>query len=455
MKSENKIDKKIASETLSLQAPLAKDSLAIYVHYPFCKSKCPYCDFNSHIHNKIDHAAFLKAYETELEFFAQSLKNRKITSIFFGGGTPSLMPSTMTAKILEKIAYLWPLDCNCEITLEANPTSVESQKFAELKNCGINRLSLGVQSLNDGDLKFLGREHSAKDAILAIEAAKRFFTNFSFDLIYARPSQSVSAWINELKVALDFQSQHLSLYQLTIEKGTKFFSEYRLGKFELPCEEIAAELYESTNNLTAAAGFENYEISNYGKQNFRCRHNLQYWQGGEYLGIGAGAHSRLFLEPEIIDCFNSIKTRLQSEAKGNSPKPRIDLGLQFENKSKTNLEKYGIIMLHEPLSWLHQVEQKKIGIQSFAKINQQELIEELILMGLRLKDGIFEEIFVEQVNKNFEQIFDQKKLLNLQRQGLIEVMEDEINSQKIKIKIPESKRILTNSIITKLCASMI
>lgn len=345
----------------------------------------------------LDHARFLRAYEKELEFFAQKTgqgKNgRKIKTIFFGGGTPSLMPIFLVEGILQKIAALWEVEDDCEISLEANPTSFEAAKFKDLRAVGINRLSLGIQALNDADLKFLGREHSSAEAISTIEMAAKIFDNFSFDLIYARPQQSLESWSRELRQAIDFGTKHLSLYQLTIEKGTRFFSDFKQKKFVLPEEDLAAEFYELTNQITADDGLELYEISNYAHRNFECRHNLVYWQGGDYLGIGAGAHSRIFLENE-------------------------------QNRS-------AIMMIHEPLNWLKKVEELGAGIQNLEKISAAELREELILMGMRLRDGID------------RKIFDQNKLQNLVNQGLVEIADD-------YARIPNRARLLTNSIIAKL-----
>lgn len=341
----------------------------------------------------VDHARFLRSYEKELEFFAKKIGPKKVVTIFFGGGTPSLMPVFLVEGILKKISELWVVAENCEISLEANPTSSEASKFKALRDIGINRLSLGIQALNDEDLKFLGREHSAKEAIETIEIAAKVFDNFSFDLIYARPKQTLNQWSGELKRAIDFGTKHLSLYQLTIEKGTKFFTEFQRKKFTMPEENLSAEFYEMTNKVTSDAGLELYEISNYSQKNFECRHNLVYWQGGDYLGIGAGAHSRIFLAGE-------------------------------EKRS-------AIVMLHEPISWLKKVEEFGVGMQKMEKISAEELREELILMGLRLREGISKEFF------------DSKKLESLSNKGLIEVTKD-------RVKIVDEARLLTNSIIQKL-----
>lgn len=357
----------------------------------------------------VDHARFLRAYERELEFFAAKNPDRKITTIFFGGGTPSLMPIFLVEGILKKIAALWALDQNCEISLEANPTSSEAEKFRALRDIGVNRLSIGIQALNNNDLKFLGREHSSQEAILVIETAAKIFDNFSFDLIYARPQQTLEDWEQELRRAIGFGTKHLSLYQLTIEKGTKFFSQFSRKEFAMPDENLSAEFYEMTNKITSDAGFELYEISNYSRKNFECRHNLVYWQGSDYLGIGAGAHSRIY--------FDGTKNR------------------------------QAMTMLHEPLAWLEKVETTGAGIQKLEEITTDELLEELILMGLRLSEGINEEIFQTHFQKNIEGIFDLKKLQILENQGLIEVANG-------NMKIPSHSRLLTNAIITKVCEAV-
>ena len=383
--------------------------LSIYIHYPFCKSKCPYCDFNSHVRESVDYENFLKAYERELEFFASKLSTRKVNTIFFGGGTPSLMPIFLVEGILKKISELFEVDQDCEISLEANPTSSESSKFKALRDIGVNRLSMGIQALNDEDLKFLGREHSAKEAMETIEIAAKIFDNFSFDLIYARPKQTLEAWKDELKRAISFGTKHLSLYQLTIEKGTKFFSQFARKEFLMPDENLSAEFYEMTNQITSDVGFALYEISNYAKKNYECKHNMVYWQGGDYLGIGAGAHSRIYLDGEV-------------------------------NRS-------AIIMLHEPMAWLKKAQEEGAAIQKIEKISAKELIEELTLMGLRLPAGIDDKIFQTHFKKNISEIFDLKKLQSLAKQGLINITDESIN-------IPESKRLLTNSIIEKVCQSI-
>lgn len=380
-------------------------SLSLYIHYPFCKSKCPYCDFNSHLAKTIDEENFLQSYIKELKYFAQFLKNRKIKTIFFGGGTPSLMPVYFVERILEAISKIWEIDKDCEITLEANPTSFEANKFKDFKSSGINRLSIGIQALNDADLKFLGRQHSANEAISTIKNASKIFDNYSFDLIYARPNQNLKNWQKELETAISLSVNHLSLYQLTIEKGTKFYGQYLNKEFILPDENLAADLYETTNQITAKNGLELYEISNYAKKNFECRHNLSYWKSDDYLGIGAGAHSRIYFDDE---------------------------------KKRT-----AIMMKHKPEDWLKSIAEKNHAIQSEEKISEQELLEEIMLMGLRLKDGIENAVFVRHFKKNIEEIFDLEKLKALENQGFID-----LNKKRIKIK--KEKLIITNSIIEKI-----
>ncbi len=378
--------------------------LSIYIHYPFCKSKCPYCDFNSHVVKKIDEENFLQGYKNELQYFAPKLKNREVKTIFFGGGTPSLMPVYFVEKILAEISKIWTIDQNCEVTLEANPTSFEAGKFKEFKAAGINRLSMGIQALNDSDLKFLGREHSASEAIATIQTASKIFDNYSFDLIYARPNQNLSDWQKELETAISLSANHLSLYQLTIEKGTKFYGQYLNNEFVLPDENLAADLYETTNQITSRNGLELYEISNYAKSGFECKHNLAYWQSDDYLGIGAGAHSRVYLD--------------------------------------NDKERSAIIMLHQPTAWLEAALQKQVAIQKIDKVSKEELLEEVILMGLRLKNGIDNQVFQKHFGKNISEIFDLKKLKPLIDNGLIFI--DETN-----IRISSQGLILANSVIDK------
>ncbi|MFT6077119.1 MAG: oxygen-independent coproporphyrinogen-3 oxidase [Myxococcota bacterium] len=383
--------------------------LSLYIHYPFCKSKCPYCDFNSHVSKKIDQDGFLQGYLNELRHFAPHLENRNIKTIFFGGGTPSLMPTYFVEKILEEVSKIWNIDPNCEITLEANPTSFEAEKFKDFKSAGINRLSIGIQSLNDVDLKFLGREHSAAEAIKTIKTASQIFDNYSFDLIYGRPNQSLDSWKNELAQAINLSANHLSLYQLTIEKGTPFYRQYLNKEFILPNDDLAADLYQITNEITSKNGLELYEISNYAKSGWQSRHNLAYWKSEDYLGIGAGAHSRVYFDGE---------------------------------KSRREL-----MMLHQPDSWLKKSLKDGAAIQTNQIIQSDELLEEVVLMGLRLKEGISNLVFKNHFGKNIDEIFDLGKLADLIENKIIFIDQD-------VIKITPKNLVLTNSIIKRVLKSI-
>lgn len=265
----------------------------VYVHWPFCKAKCPYCDFNSHVRRDVDEMSFARALARELAHMRKLSGPREVQSVFFGGGTPSLMPPQAAAHILETINDLWGLPDLAEVTLEANPTSTEAANFAGYRAAGVNRVSVGVQALNDADLARLGRQHSAEEALEAFRLARRVFPRVSFDLIYARPAQGLSDWERELSRALAEQAGHMSLYQLTIEEGTAYFDLHRQGKLAVPDEDHAAALFDLTQEMTAAAGLRAYEISNHAAPGQESRHNLVYWRYGDYAGAGPGAHSRL------------------------------------------------------------------------------------------------------------------------------------------------------------------
>ena len=267
----------------------------LYVHWPFCAAKCPYCDFNSHVRSSIDEDGWTQAILRELSHVAelQGAQRPILQTIFFGGGTPSLMSARATGRIIDAAMGLWPCANDVEITLEANPASAEAARFADYAKAGVGRLSLGVQALNDTDLRFLGRLHDVREAKAALALAQRIFTRVSFDLIYARPGQNLEAWRAELAEALSFGTEHLSLYQLTIEPQTPFATIHRRGIFQLPGEDLAASFYEATQEITAHAGLPAYEISNHARPGFESRHNLLYWRYGTYAGVGPGAHGRL------------------------------------------------------------------------------------------------------------------------------------------------------------------
>jgi oxygen-independent coproporphyrinogen-3 oxidase len=327
---------------------ISRDPLAIYIHWPFCESKCPYCDFNSYAKRSISEKAYLHAAVAELHHYAGEAQERTVTSIFFGGGTPSLMTPSTVASLLEAIAKLWQVDRTCEITLEANPSSVEAGRFAGYRAAGVNRVSLGVQSLDNEQLCFLGRLHTAAEARNALEIAAMHFERVSFDLIYARPGQTEAQWRAELQEALGLARGHLSLYQLTIEPGTAFFDLHWRGKLRIPGAELAAGLYELTQELCEAAGLPAYEVSNHAAQDQKSRHNLTYWRYGDYLGIGPGAHGRLTIGSAKI-ATAAIRT---------------------------------------PTEWYGQVQALRHGCAERFELSLHEQAEEMVLMGLRLSEGL-------------------------------------------------------------------
>ena len=330
--------------TIAPNAPFA-----VYVHWPFCLSKCPYCDFNSHVrHGGIDEARFVRAFEREIATTRERVGARKVTSIFFGGGTPSLMQPSSVQAILTAIDKHWPIASGAEITLEANPTSVEATRFRGYRAAGVNRVSLGVQALDDIALKELGRLHSAQEALDAVAVARSIFDRYSFDLIYARPRQTLGAWTVELKRAIAEAAEHLSLYQLTIEPDTPFFGLHAAGKLAVPDEDLARDLYDLTQSICANAGLPAYEISNHARPGAECRHNLIYWRGHEYAGIGPGAHGRLNLG-----------------------------GRRYATETE-----------RRPESWLMRVEATGTGLIVDDTLTPGECADEYLLMGLRLAEGI-------------------------------------------------------------------
>ncbi len=287
-----------------------KGGFGVYIHWPFCLAKCPYCDFNSHVSRDIDHAQWRDALLAELRHQAALTGPRRVDSVFFGGGTPSLMPPQTVAALIEEVDRLWGLSADAEISLEANPTSVEAKKFSGFSHAGVNRISMGIQSLDDADLKALGRMHTVREALQAFDIAKAQFDRVSFDLIYARQKQTASAWFAELRQALDLAVDHLSLYQLTIEQGTRFGELYEKGRLRhLPPSDEAADMYLGTREICADYGLNGYEISNYARIGAESRHNLIYWRYGDYAGIGPGAHARLTLDHQR----SAFHTRLSPE----------------------------------------------------------------------------------------------------------------------------------------------
>jgi oxygen-independent coproporphyrinogen-3 oxidase len=338
---------------LNIDAPLLPDTgepgFGIYVHWPFCAAKCPYCDFNSHVrHQPVDQPRFTAAFLREMETMRRISGPKTVTSIFLGGGTPSLMEPATVAAVLDGIARHWHVPDGIEITMEANPSSVEAERFRGYRAAGINRVSLGVQALNDADLKFLGRLHDVADALKAIRLAREIFPRMSFDLIYARPRQTVAAWEAELKEAVSYAVDHLSLYQLTIEEGTAFYGLHKAGKLIVPDGDQSADLYEATQEITQRYGMPAYEVSNHARPGAESRHNLTYWRYGDYAGVGPGAHGRLRRGPQKI---------------------------------ATATERH-------PESWLKLVETCGHGMIEQEELGRDEQADELLLMGLRLTEGV-------------------------------------------------------------------
>lgn len=363
-----------------------RGSLAVYIHWPFCKSKCPYCDFNSHVRESIDQERWQRALLKELDTMAAQMPQGTVTSIFFGGGTPSLMPAATASALINRVHTLWDAAPDIEITLEANPTSVEAQTFPDFKAAGVNRVSLGVQSLIDEELKFLGRGHSAKEALAAVERAAKTFHRYSFDLIYARPGQTLKAWEKELSDALQYADGHLSLYQLTIEENTAFHHAYAQKAFALPDEETSEALYRLTEALTAARKLSAYEVSNYARPGQESRHNLAYWQGGDYVGVGPGAHGRISPRGQRI-ATQTIKS---------------------------------------PERWLEAVEKQGHGIEIWEAIDKQRDIEERVMMGLRLSKGISYEMFRLQTGSDLSAHINRQKHQFYIKEGLLMDKEDRL-----------------------------
>lgn len=329
-------------------SPQTEGGFAVYVHWPFCQSKCPYCDFNSHVAANVDQAQWTRALLRELDHMRDLSGPRSVRSVFFGGGTPSLMLPETVEAVLSKIAALWAMEEGAEITLEANPTSVEAGRFRGYRAAGVNRLSLGVQSLDDAELKFLGRLHTAEEALAAIALARDTFPRLSFDLIYARPGQTREKWEAELRAALAHTADHLSLYQLTIEPDTAFAKLYEKGAFALPDDEDAAELYALTAGICAEKGLSAYEVSNYAAPGAQSRHNLVYWRYGDYVGVGPGAHGRI----------GTGASRLATRAR------------------------------RTPGEWIAAVERDGHGLEAVEEISPAEQGDEMMLMGLRLEEGV-------------------------------------------------------------------
>ena len=352
----------------------ARTPLALYIHWPFCVSKCPYCDFNSHVRDSVDQAAWRAAMLADLNYEADLLPGREVTSIFFGGGTPSLMPPETVAALIEAANARWGLSDACEITLEANPSSVEAARFGDLAKAGVNRVSLGLQALDNEALAFLGRAHDVAEGLAALDTAQAAFKRVSFDLIYARPGQSLDEWDAELARALRFGTEHLSLYQLTIEPGTRFATLAAKGELTSPDEDSAAELYEHTRSVAASAGLPAYEVSNHARPGAESRHNMTYWRYQDYAGIGPGAHGRR-------------------------------TGHETARHKK-------------PENWLNAVARNGHGAQIDQPLSPRNRATEALVMGLRLDEGIDLGRVAELGEAEIGALIDLSQLAMLEREGL-------------------------------------
>ena len=368
-----------ADQSLSA-APAAvenEQAFGVYVHWPFCLSKCPYCDFNSHVRREaIDEPRWIRAFAAEIAATAARISSRTVSSIFFGGGTPSLMRPATVDAVLDAVARHWRLADDVEITLEANPTSVEAERFRGYRVAGVNRVSLGVQALDDGVLLALGRTHSAREALDAVAIARAAFDRYSFDLIYARPQQTVEQWSSELRSALAQAGEHVSLYQLTIEPETPYAQLHAAGKLPVPDKDTARALFEVTQEICAAQGLPAYEISNHARAGGECRHNLIYWRGHEYAGIGPGAHGRL----DIAGDRHATATEKRPEA------------------------------------WLARVEQSGDGLVSDEILTLAERADEFLLMGLRLAEGIDPKRYEQIAGRSLQT----KRIAFLHQHGFVE-----------------------------------
>jgi oxygen-independent coproporphyrinogen-3 oxidase len=381
--------------------PMSGD-VALYVHWPFCVTKCPYCDFNSHVRAGVDQAAWRDALLADLRHEAALTKGRRLVSIFFGGGTPSLMPPATVEAVIAAALELWDAEPGLEITLEANPSSVEAARFADFAAAGVNRVSLGLQALDDAALKLLGRPHDLAQGLAALAVAQRHFGRVSFDLIHSRPGQTVAQWEAELRRGLAFGTDHLSAYQLTIEEGTRFHTLAARGLLELPDEEAAAEMFELTGALCAAAGLPLYEISNHARPGAESRHNLQYWRYGDYVGVGPGAHGR----------------------RGGK----------------------ATVRWRRPETWLEAVQRVGEGVETAEPIAPAAAAEEALLMGLRLAEGIDPARFAARTGLALDGVASPGVRARLEAMGLL--------APGPVLRVTETGRPLTNRLILELASGL-
>ncbi|MCF6303912.1 MAG: radical SAM family heme chaperone HemW [Rhodobacteraceae bacterium] len=372
----------------------------VYIHWPFCMAKCPYCDFNSHVRQNVNQTAWREAILAEIRTTAALTGPRRVDTVFFGGGTPSLMPPETIAAIISEIDAVWGLKQGAEISMEANPTSVEAGRFAAFSDAGINRLSMGIQALNDADLKALGRMHTAREAVKAFDIAKKYFENVSFDLIYARQNQNLFDWQSELKAAIDMAVDHLSLYQLTIENGTRFGQLYQRGKLrDLPDENTATDMYFATQEICENAGMAGYETSNHARNHAQSQHNLIYWRYGDYAGIGPGAHGRLTIDGQRI----ATSTYLLPE------------------------------------KWLSEVEKHGHGRDTYENLSKIDQSIEYLMMSMRLSEGSDLRRYANLAGEGLQE----KSMLPLLEDGLIE-------NQNGRLQTTIKGRPLLNAILREL-----
>ena len=378
-------------------------TLGLYIHWPFCISKCPYCDFNSHVHRSINEKEWLDALVKTLIYYHKFTERHNLSSIFFGGGTPSLMHPSTVERVIKKACSLWNKDPeDLEITLEANPNSVEVNNFKHLKQAGVNRVSVGVQSFNTENLKFLGRNHSPAEAIKAIETGIDTFDNFSFDLIYALPHQTIPEWEAELKSAMKFGTKHLSLYQLTIEPNTAFYKQYTRGDWQLPSHDNSNDMYDLTGEILSIKGLKPYEISNYAIPGFESRHNLTYWRYNDFIGVGPGAHGRI----KIDGTTHAFK--------------------QYSS----------------PAKWLNSVQNdNNPGCEEDIRLTEKTVFEERLMMGMRLKEEL-------TIANHSIKLINTSTLADFNKMRLIENLK-EYNNQ-ISFNMTNKGRLVANSILGKL-----
>ena len=357
-------------------------ALGIYIHWPFCLSKCPYCDFNSHVREGIDQDSWREAYLRSISYYAEKIPDRTVRSIFFGGGTPSLMPPETVGALISQIQKNWRVSNDVEITLEANPTSVEIDKFRDFQAAGVNRVSIGVQALNDNDLKFLGREHSAAEAKTAIETARSVFDRYSFDLIYACPEQDLKSWEAELSDAHEFMDSHISLYQLTIERNTPFYISHAQGNFSIPDEVFGADFYHLTQDIMEGFGLPAYEVSNHARDGEESRHNMTYWTYDDYVGIGPGAHGRITLDGQ----------------------------------------KYATREHQAPDIWLEKTMTNGTAVHPSEALNAKDRVMEALMMGLRLRGGV-SIADLQAVSGEDVGFLDEEKIQTLKNEGWLKVQD--------------------------------